>query len=123
MGMQTKISLFCDKVIEAGWLIGLIIIPLFFKMYSQRVFEPDKLALLRSIALFVVTARVIRFIDRNGALIVQRFRRGDRGGYEEPRLLAALPHTSLFCPSSFLPASSPEHLVICHSEDQPVGFL
>ena len=79
MGMQTKLSLFCDTVIEAGWLIGLIIIPLFFNMYSQRVFEPDKLALLRSIALFIVTAWVIRFTIAMRALIVQRFRKGGPG--------------------------------------------
>ncbi len=65
--MQTKLSVFCDKVIEAGWLVALIVVPLFFNIYSQRVFEPDKLFLLRAISLLIVTAWVIRFID-SGAI-------------------------------------------------------
>ena len=41
--MRTRLSIFCDKMIEAGWLAAVIIVPLFFNIYSQRVFEPDKL--------------------------------------------------------------------------------
>ncbi len=67
--MRTKLSLFCDKIIEAGWLAALIIVPLFFNIYSQRVFEPDKLSLLRSLALVMSTAWVIRVVEdwRSGA--------------------------------------------------------
>ncbi len=65
--MQTKLSVFCEKIIEAGWLVALIVVPLFFNIYSHRVFEPDKLSLLQSIALLIVAAWVIRFID-SGAI-------------------------------------------------------
>ena len=41
--MQTKLSVFCDKLIEAGWLASAAVIPVFFNVYSSRVFEPDKL--------------------------------------------------------------------------------
>jgi hypothetical protein len=41
--MRTKLSIFCDKVIEAGWLAALVVVPLFFNIHSSRVFEPDKL--------------------------------------------------------------------------------
>ena len=61
--MRTRLSLFCDKLIEAGWLAAVIIVPLFFNIYSQRVFEPDKLSLLRSIALFMIAAWAIRNIE------------------------------------------------------------
>ncbi|MGD2207747.1 MAG: O-antigen ligase family protein, partial [Anaerolineae bacterium] len=61
--MRTKVSVFCDKVIEAGWLAAAIIVPLFFNIYSQRVFEPDKLSLLRSIALVMSVAWVIRVVE------------------------------------------------------------
>lgn len=61
--MRTRISLFCDRVIEAGWLLALVIVPLFFNVYSNRVFEPDKLALLRSIAVLMATAWVIRWVE------------------------------------------------------------
>jgi len=61
--MRTKLGLYCDKVIEAGWLAAVIVVPLFFNIYSQRVFEPDKLSLLRSIALVMSVAWIIRTIE------------------------------------------------------------
>ncbi len=65
--MQSKISRYCDAVIEAGWLAALIIIPLFFNVFSSRVFEPDKLSLLRSIALVMAGAWMIKLVDGGGA--------------------------------------------------------
>jgi len=61
--MRTKLSVFCDKVLEAGWLLALVIVPLFFNVYSSRVFEPDKLSILRSIALVMIVAWLIKIID------------------------------------------------------------
>jgi len=58
--MRTRLGIFCDKVIEAGWLAAVIVVPLFFNIYSQRVFEPDKITLLRSIALVMSAAWIIR---------------------------------------------------------------
>ncbi len=62
--MPTKLSVFCDKVIEAGWLTAIIVVPLFFNVYSSRVFEPDKLTLLRSIALVMAVAWVIKVVEK-----------------------------------------------------------
>lgn len=61
--MRTKLSVFCDKVIEAGWLAVIITTPLFFNVYSSRVFEPDKLTLLRSIALAMVAAWLVKLLE------------------------------------------------------------
>ena len=61
--MSTKLSAFCDKVIEAGWLMALVIAPLFFNPYSYRSFEPDKIALLRSIALVMILAWAIKILE------------------------------------------------------------
>jgi tetratricopeptide (TPR) repeat protein/O-antigen ligase len=61
--MQTKLSVFCDKVIEAGWLAAIVVVPLFFNVYSDRTFEPDKLTLLRSIALVMAVAWVIKTLE------------------------------------------------------------
>jgi tetratricopeptide (TPR) repeat protein len=63
MTMRTKISVFCDKIIEAGWLAAVIVVPLFFNVYSDRVFEPDKLTLLRSIALVMAVAWIIKTLE------------------------------------------------------------
>jgi tetratricopeptide (TPR) repeat protein len=71
--MQTKLSIFCDKVIEAGWLAAVIVVPLFFNVYSDRVFEPDKLTLLRSIALVMAVAWVIKVVEvGSGALSLSK---------------------------------------------------
>jgi cyclophilin family peptidyl-prolyl cis-trans isomerase/Flp pilus assembly protein TadD len=61
--MRTKLSIFCDKVVEAGWLAAIVVVPLFFNIHSSRVFEPDKLSLLRSIALVMAAAWLIRAIE------------------------------------------------------------
>ncbi|MBI3360974.1 MAG: O-antigen ligase family protein [Chloroflexi bacterium] len=64
--MPTKLSRFCDGVMEAGWLSAVIVVPLFFDIYSSRVFEPDKLAFLRTIALVVVAAWLVKIIEEGG---------------------------------------------------------
>lgn len=61
--MQTRLSRICDAIIEAGWLAALIVTPLFFNTFSNRVFEPDKLHLLRSIALVIAVAWAIQLLD------------------------------------------------------------
>jgi len=61
--MSTKLSVFCDKLIEGGWLAAVIVTPLYFNVYSNRVFEPDKLTLLRSIALFMALAWLVKTLE------------------------------------------------------------
>ncbi len=61
--MQTKFSIFCERIMEAGWLFAALSVPLFFDIYSSRVFEPDKMTLLRSIALVVALAWLAKFIE------------------------------------------------------------
>ena len=62
--MPTKVSAFCNKIIEAGWLLALAVVPLFFNIYSNRVFEPDKLGLLRSIATLMAVAWLIKWAEQ-----------------------------------------------------------
>ena len=59
--MRTKLSAFCDAIIEAGWLLALVIEPLFFSVYTSRVFEPDKLSILRSIATLMAVAWMVKW--------------------------------------------------------------
>jgi tetratricopeptide (TPR) repeat protein/O-antigen ligase len=62
--MQSKVSLFCERLIEAGWLAAVIVTPLFFNIASKQTFEPDKVAILRSIALVMAAAWIVRAIDK-----------------------------------------------------------
>ena len=61
--MQTKVSAFCERAIEAGYLLALVIAPLFFNVFSNRVFEPDKLGLLRSIAVVMLVAWIVQRVE------------------------------------------------------------
>jgi tetratricopeptide (TPR) repeat protein len=45
---------------EAGWLSALVLAPLFYNTYSNRIFEPDKAALIRSLALIVALAWLVK---------------------------------------------------------------
>jgi len=60
---HTKIQQYCESVIEAGWLAALIIAPLFFNTYSSRVFEPDKISLIRTISLVMLLAYLVKIVD------------------------------------------------------------
>lgn len=61
--MNTRIAQYSARVMEAGWLAAVMVTPLFFNVWSSRVFEPDKLTLLRSIALLVLTAGLVRRLE------------------------------------------------------------
>src|SRR3990172_6793493 len=68
--MPNRLSRYCDRVIDAGWLLALILTPLFFNVYSSRVFEPDKIALLRSLALIVIAAWGVK-LSAEGSLRIE----------------------------------------------------
>ncbi|MFZ5918882.1 MAG: tetratricopeptide repeat protein [Chloroflexota bacterium] len=65
--MQTKISVLCEKVLEAGWLVAIITVPVFFNLYSARIYEPDKLTFVRSVAVLMIAVWLIRLIEQAGA--------------------------------------------------------
>jgi len=60
---STRLSALLDGILEAGWLAAIIVTPLFFNIYSSRVFEPDKLTTLRSIALVMSAAWLVRRVE------------------------------------------------------------
>lgn len=57
------LSVFSDKVIEASWMAIVAVVPLFFNVYNHRSFEPDKTALVRSIARVMELAWVIKELE------------------------------------------------------------
>lgn len=60
---RTKLDLWAEALIEAGWLAALTVAPLFFNVFSSRVFEPDKISLIRTIALVMLVAWIVRAVD------------------------------------------------------------
>ncbi|MCJ7659053.1 MAG: O-antigen ligase family protein [Anaerolineales bacterium] len=64
--MSTKLSKYCEGIIEAAWLAAVIVVPVFFNVYSSRIFEPDKITLLRTIALTILAAWIVKLLDEGG---------------------------------------------------------
>ncbi len=62
--MQTKMSKYASGVMEAAWTAALILIPLYFNVYSSRIFEPDKISLLRSLALLILGAWIVKIVEQ-----------------------------------------------------------
>ncbi len=61
--MKSKLTIWCDTLLEMSWLLALILAPLFFNIHSDRVFEPDKITLIRSLAVFMLAVWLIKFVD------------------------------------------------------------
>ncbi len=61
--IQTKLSKYCDGVMEAAWLAAVIVVPVFFNVYSSRIFEPDKITLLRSLSIIILAVWIIKLIE------------------------------------------------------------
>jgi len=64
--MPTKLSRFCLGVMEAAWLAAVSVVPIFFNIYSSRIFEPDKITILRSLALLSLAPWAIKLVDEGG---------------------------------------------------------
>ncbi len=66
MSPQTSIWRWSARIVEASWLLALTVVPIYFNLYSARHFEPDKAAILRSLALIGVAAGLIWLLDWSG---------------------------------------------------------
>jgi len=51
---------------EAAWLVAVIVVPVFFNVYSSRIFEPDKLTMLRTLGLVILAAWLIKLVEQGG---------------------------------------------------------
>ncbi len=67
--MESKLSKYCDGLIEAGWIAAVIITPILFNIISSRIFEPDKISVLRSLTLLMLGAWIIKLFDQGGFAI------------------------------------------------------
>src|SRR5690349_5103745 len=67
MVAKTKLDAWLNGIIEAGWLAALILAPLFFNVFSSRVFEPDKISLVRTIALTMLLAWLMKLANGGAA--------------------------------------------------------
>ena len=85
---RSSLSTWCERVIEGGWLLALLLIPTYFNLLSARHFEPDKATTLRSIVMIMLAAALIHALER---LSSPRASNGDAGSEPWWRRLAAAP--------------------------------
>ena len=87
----SRLSQFCDHALEAGWLLAVTITPVFFNVYSSRVFEPDKLTTQRALAVVMAVLWLTRLVEarvRDGSPV--RRQAALRFSLQTPLVLPAL---------------------------------
>src|SRR5258706_10050976 len=60
---MSKLSSYCVGLMEAAWLAVLGVIPVFFNRHSDKMFDPDKLALFRCLIGLLLAAWITRAAD------------------------------------------------------------
>ncbi|MFW6082967.1 MAG: O-antigen ligase family protein, partial [Chloroflexota bacterium] len=94
---SSRLSQFCDKVLEMGWLLAVVVTPLLFNVYSSRVFEPDKLTTLRTIALIMAAAWAVKLIEERA-----HGRRDPGFSWQTPLVYPTLLTVAVYLISTFL---------------------
>jgi tetratricopeptide (TPR) repeat protein/O-antigen ligase len=92
--MPTKLSRYAEGLMEAAWLAAVIAVPVFFNVYSSRIFEPDKITLLRTLALVILAAWVLKLLDQGGPRW-ERIQPGESGFKSIFRIPMILPVAAL----------------------------
>ena len=80
---KTKLDHWCEGVIEAGWLAALIVAPMFFNVFSSRVFEPDKISLVRTTALLMLVAWLVK-VANSSQLWLPAYGAANNGDGDDP---------------------------------------
>jgi len=78
MAYKSKLDSWLSAALEAGWQAALVVAPLFFNVFSSRVFEPDKISLIRTIALVMILAWLVKLANGGGAWL-PAYREQDAG--------------------------------------------
>src|SRR5687768_17018082 len=79
MNLLTRLGRYADRALELGWLAAVVMVPLFFNVYSSRVFEPDKISTFRSLVLLMLVAWFIKMLE-GGVRAVRTTTIATRGG-------------------------------------------
>ncbi|HUI25179.1 MAG TPA: O-antigen ligase family protein [Candidatus Kryptonia bacterium] len=84
--MRTRLETAVAALVESSWLLALIVVPVFFNASSQRVFDEDKIPLLRSLTLIIVAACLVWGVDEGWAAAYTSCRRVWRAPVVKPAL-------------------------------------
>ena len=64
--MPNKLSRYAEGIMETAWLVAVILVPVFFNVFSSRIFEPDKITWLRTLALVILAAWLVKLVATGG---------------------------------------------------------
>jgi tetratricopeptide (TPR) repeat protein len=90
--MRTRLAAVAAHAAESGWLIAAAVVPLYFNILTVRVFEEEKVPLLRSIALAIAAAICI-WIAEQGS---KAWRRDAQAVWRLPLVRPALTLTAIY---------------------------
>ena len=60
---ETAVARLADGVLEAGWLLALLVVPVFFDVHTDHPFEPEKAMVVRVLALLMAAAGLVRALE------------------------------------------------------------
>jgi len=72
--MKSSLQYFAEKLLESGWLIALIITPIFFNLQTLRIFEEEKALVLRSLAVFLCLVAAILLLEQRMKSLLHQLR-------------------------------------------------
>jgi tetratricopeptide (TPR) repeat protein len=84
--MQSKLQLACKAIMEASWLAAAAVIPLFFNISSFRIFEFEKICVLRLLVVVSVSAWLLARIGAGRRGMASQFRSFMRNPLVKPVL-------------------------------------
>lgn len=82
MPRATPFARTLDGLIEFGWLFLIVAVPNFFNVRDYRVFEPDKIVLLRNVVLVMVLLLLLRYLYQAPFYLARG--RAEPGGGDAP---------------------------------------
>ncbi len=64
---MTKFRRVLDHILEGGWLLAVVLITLYFNIYTKdsRIFEPQKALILRTLVTLMLAVWAVRTLDEN----------------------------------------------------------
>lgn len=64
---MSRLGALCGQVLEAGWLAIIVAAPVYFNVYTSRVFEPDKATLLRNLSVALAVVWLLWWLEARAA--------------------------------------------------------
>ncbi len=114
--MSSKLSAIAARLAESSWLAAIVVVPIFFNIHSFRTFEEDKIPLLRSLAVVICVALVVRTLEDGR----QAWRVAGRPMWRLPLVRPALLLTGAYLVSTIF--SIAPHLSIWGSYERTQGI-